>query len=117
LRIASPIVAVFDSLEQAQFAPPLLELAEALDAGLVSRRFSVQTLVSDALRLGQPSLARRLGALVEAVTGSRDERLLKIAHAGHHYTPLGPGPGNVLDAAWRVRSPQSVAQIAALLAA
>ena len=113
VRLASADDAFCDCLERPRYAPSAAELLRVLSTGLQSRRLSVRRLRDRALRSGSPSVASRLGLLLELATGKRDSRLYSFARRSHRWRSLLDEEVVALrDSAWRLTLPASPKQIA-----
>ncbi len=112
VRIASPDEAFCDCLERPRYAPSPAELLRMLRTGLQTRRLSVRGLRARALRRGSPSVASRLGLLLELATGERDRRLYVLARRSHRWRPLvGESTAALRDSGWRLTFPASLEQL------
>jgi predicted transcriptional regulator of viral defense system len=113
VRVASAEDAFCDCLAQPRYAPSPAELLRILRTGLQSRRLSVRRLRDRALRSGSPSVASRLGLLLELATGERDSRLYAFARRSHRWRALVDEDAVALrDSGWRLTLPASPKQIA-----
>jgi predicted transcriptional regulator of viral defense system len=113
VRLASADDAFCDCLERPRYAPGPAELLRMLSTGLQSRRLSVRRLRDRALRSGSPSVASRLGLLLELATGQRDSKLYSFARRSHRWRSLLDEEGSALrDSGWRLTLPASHKQIA-----
>lgn len=115
VRIASPDEAFCDCLERLRYAPSPSELLRILRTGLQTRRLSVRRLRDRALGSGSPSVASRLGLLLELATGERDQRLYAFARRSHRWRSLEEGEAALRDSGWRLTlrvSPQQLARAA-----
>lgn len=113
VRVASPDDAFCDCLAQPRYGPSPAELLRILKTGLQSRRLSVRRLRDRALRSGSPSVASRLGLLLELATGKRDRRLYAFARRSHRWRSLmDEGGGALRDSEWRLTLPMSAKQLA-----
>ncbi len=113
IRVASPDDAFCDCLIRPRYGPSPAELLRILKTGLQSRRLSVRRLRDRALRSGSPSVASRLGLLLELATRERDRRLYAFARRSHRWRSLiEKGAVASRDSAWRLTLPTSPKQIA-----
>src|SRR5712692_3742134 len=112
VRIASADEAFCDCLERPHYAPSPTELLRILRTGLQTRRLSVRRLRDRALQSGSPSVASRLGLLLELATGERDRRLYARARRSHRWRSLIDEGGAALrDSGWRLTLPASPQQL------
>lgn len=108
VRVASADDALLDCLERPRYAPSPTELLRILRTGLQSRRLSVHRLRDRALRSGSPSVAARLGLLLELATGKRDGRLYTFARRSHRWRSLvAQDAARLRDSGWRLTLPAS----------
>lgn len=113
VRIASGDEAFCDCLERPRYAPNAAELLRILRTGLQTRRLSVRRLRDRALRSGSPSVASRLGLLLELATGERDPRLYSLARSSHRWRSLGNEDASAQrHSGWRLTLPVSPEQLA-----
>lgn len=115
VRIASADEAFCDCLERLRYAPSPSELLRILRTGLLTHRLSVHRLRDRALRSGSPSVASRLGLLLELATGERDQRLYAFARRSHRWRSFDEGEAALRDSGWRLTlraSPQQLARAA-----
>jgi predicted transcriptional regulator of viral defense system len=113
VRVASAGDAFCDCLERPRYAPSPAELLRILSTGLRSRRLSVRRMREGALRSGSPSVASRLGLLLELATGERDSVLYVFARRSHRWRSLmDEGAVALRDSGWRLTLPASPKQIA-----
>ena len=113
VRVASADDAFCDCLERPRYAPSPAELLRILSTGLQGRRPSVRRLRDRVLRSGSPSVASRLGLLLELATGERDRRLYAFARRSHRWRSLmDEGAVALRDSSWRLTLPASPKQIA-----
>lgn len=113
VRIASADEAFCACLERPRYAPSPAELLRILRTGLQTRRLSIRRLRDRALRSGSPSVASRLGLLLELATGERDQRLYALARRSHRWRSLiDEGKAALRDSSWRLILPTSPQQLA-----
>lgn len=113
VRLATPLQAFSDCLEAPRFAPSFPELVHVLRDGLALRRLSRGSLVERALELSSPVVARRLGLLLELVTGEVEPRLVDVAGRSHNWTRLDDRPATIREPRWRLLLPRSRGDILA----
>lgn len=113
VRVASAEDAFCDCLERPGYAPSPAELLRILRTGLQTRRLSAGRLRDRALRIGSPSVASRLGLLLELATGKRDPRLYALARRSHRWRSFIDNDTEALrDSGWRLTLPASPQQLA-----
>lgn len=113
VRVASAEDAFCDCLARPRYGPSAAELLRILTTGLQSRRLSLRRLRDRALRSGSPSVASRLGLLVELATGKRDRPLYEFARRSHRWRSLQDKEAAPLrDSGWRLTLSMSPKQIA-----
>jgi len=113
VRVASADDAFGDCLERPRYAPSAAELLRILRTGLQTRRLSVRRLRDRALRSGSPSVASRVGLLLELATGARDDRLYAFARTSHRWRSLiDEDRAAPRDSGWRLTLPSSHEQLA-----
>ncbi|MBI3521467.1 MAG: hypothetical protein HY071_00030 [Chloroflexi bacterium] len=112
IRVAAPEDAFVDCLERPRYGPGPTELLRILRTGLRARRLSSRRLRERALHGGSPSVAARLGLLLELATGQRDPRLYAFARTSHRWRALAEEHRTVRrDSAWRLTMPTPPEQI------
>ncbi len=113
VRVASADEAFCDCLERPRYAPSPTELLRILRTGLQTRRLSVRRLRERGLRRASPSVASRLGLLLELATGERDRRLYAVARRSHRWRSfIDEGRAALRDSAWRLTLPVSPQELA-----
>lgn len=107
VRLATPVQAFCDCLEAPRYGPSASELVHVLRDGLALRGLSERALVTHAVNIASPVLARRLGLLLELTTGKIDPRLQALATRSHNYTRFDDRPAKERDPRWRLLLPRS----------
>jgi predicted transcriptional regulator of viral defense system len=113
LRVATPAQALMDTLEYPTNGPSLSELVRVVGNALSARRLSKAALRRRVLARKSPSLARRLGFVIEVATGTRDSALAGTARRTHDWTDADGRGGLVRDNWWRLTLPESSERIRA----
>jgi predicted transcriptional regulator of viral defense system len=90
VRVAVPGKAFLDALTSPRLGAAPAELLRVLDSGLLSGKLTEEDLVSRSARAGVAA-TRRLGVLLEALTGRARPELLKRVRSSHAYVSLA-GP-------------------------
>lgn len=109
IQIATPAQALADALEAPRYARSWPELVHVFRSGIGLRRLDRTALRARALATNSPALARRLGFLLELVTGNVDPDLAAIAQRSNNWTRLaGFGEkARTRDSRWRLELPRS----------
>ncbi len=107
LRLATPAQALCETLLMPKFGPDLPELLHCLRAGLETGLISRDMLHGIVEKAGSPLLARRLGLLLELVTGEIDEELFRASRRSHAMFAAWPGAQDVVDPVWRLILPEA----------
>ena len=107
VRHATPAQALCETLQMPKFGPDLPELLHCLRAGLETGLISRDTLHEIVEKLGSPLLARRLGLLIELVTGEIDQELLRTSRRSHAMFAAWPGAQDAVDPVWRLVLPET----------
>ena len=102
--------AIIDELDLMPFGLDLVEVARTLRYAVGSGALDEDQLMAEWQRTPSVAAARRLGLLLEIVTGKQSDAFLRVSHSRGGITRLD-GDG-ISEPAWRLFLPQSRAEIA-----
>jgi len=107
VRLATPVQAFCDALEQPRLGASFPEMLRVLRTGLATRALTASALRAHARAVNSPALARRLGLLLELATTNVDQELAAIARRSHAWTSGDRLQERASDSRWRVRLSRS----------
>jgi predicted transcriptional regulator of viral defense system len=113
-RVASPELAILDSLAHPQWGVTLSQVVQAIDIAVSRDVASVDRLAMACADYGGPASARRLGFIVSRIVGFEAARpFLPLIGRGKATTLLAQGrsPGGHTDSTWHVRENVTVEQL------
>ena len=111
VRVATPDQAFVDALRFPRHGAELSEMLHVLRNGLITRRLQESRLRHLAEVEDSPTLARRLGFLLNCATRRVNPRLLRLAHRTHDRSTTASGPVRATDKTWRVALPGTRQQV------
>lgn len=113
-RVASPELAILDSMANPHWGVTLSQVVQAIDIATSRDAAFIDRLAAMCARYGGPASARRLGFIVSRIVGSEAARpFMPLTGRGKGTTLLeqGRSPGGATDVIWHVRENVPVEQL------